>query len=112
MACSQEKRTRMTNFTENQLRTLVSMYGQNSAILNSKLTSAVTNGKKAAVWAQVTDAVNASGSGFRTVAGVKKKWLEMKSVAVSCGSARRKPKTGGGPPPDEPWFVQYILDIL
>ena len=42
----------------------------------------------------------------------KKKWLELKRNGVAFSSARKQPKTGGGPPPEGPWYVEYVLVIV
>lgn len=106
------KQTRKGNFSESELRTLVSQFAQNKTLLQSKYSSTVTNQKKAKVWGNITTALNATGTVPRTVDNVKKKWLELKRNGVTFSSARKRPKTGGGPPPEEPWYVEYVLDIV
>ena len=56
--------------------------------------------------------VNSRGAEQRTIAELKKKWAEMKSVSLRIISARRYPKTGGGKKEKEPWFVDLVLDVL
>ena len=48
----------------------------------------------------------------RTIAELKEKWTDMKSVSQRIISARRYPKTGGGKKEKEPWFVDLVLDVL
>lgn len=106
------KQTRKGNFSESELRTLVSQFAQNKTLLQAKHSSTVTNQKKAKVWGSITAALNATGTVPRTADNVKKKWLELKRNGVAFSSARKRPKTGGGPPPEEPWYVEYVLDIV
>ena len=56
--------------------------------------------------------VNSRGTERRTIAELKKKWAEMKSVSLRIISARHYPKTGGGKKEKEPWFVDLVLDVL
>ena len=107
-----QKKSRKSNFSETQLRTLVSMYAENKQLLLSKQSSTVTNDKKAAVWQKIADAVNATSNVRRTVENCRKKWFDVKAKAIKFANDRKRPKTGGGPPPEEPWFVTYVLDII
>jgi len=54
--------------------------------------------------------VNSRGTERRTIAELKKKWAEMKSVSLRIISARHNPKTGKKE--KEPWFVDLDLDVL
>ena len=90
----------------------MSQFAENKTLLQSKHSRTVTNQKKAKVWGNITTALNATGTVPRTVDNVKKKWLELKRNGVAFSSARKRPKTGGGPPPEEPWYVEYVLDIV
>ena len=85
---------------------LVSQFTQNKTLLQSKHSSTVRNQKKAKVWGNITTALNATGTVPRTVDNVEKKWLELKRNGVAFSSARKRPKTGDGPPPEEPWYVE------
>ena len=64
------------------------------------------------MWADTTEALNATGRVPRTVDNVEKKWLELKRKGVALSSARKRPKSGGGPPPEQPWYVEHVLDIV
>ena len=66
------KQTRKGNFSESELRTLVSQFAQNKTLLQAKHSSTVTNQKKAKVWGSITAALNATGTVPRTVDNEKK----------------------------------------
>ncbi|XP_041367138.1 uncharacterized protein LOC121381840 [Gigantopelta aegis] len=89
------------------------MFVENKTLLLSKHSTTVMNDRKATVWNKITEAVNATSCVHRTIDNCKKKWLELKRRAIQFGSSRKRSKTGGGcPPPDQPWYVDDILDIL
>ena len=106
------KKNRKSNFSDKQLHIIVSMFADNKIILLSKQSTTVINEQKATVWQQITDAVNASSHVQRTINNCKKKWLELKRRAILCGLARNQPRSGDSTPPEEPWYVNPILDIL
>ena len=82
------KRERKGNFSDGEL-SLVEHYAQHAAILQSKLSNAVTNKRKQQIWEGIATAVNARGTDRRTVAELKKKWAEMKSASLRILSERR-----------------------
>ena len=106
------KRERKGNFSDGELSCLVEHYSQHAAILQCKLSNAVTNKRKQQIWEGIATEVNARGADRRTVAELKKKWAEMKSASLRILSERRNPKTGGGKKIPEPWFLTYVLDVL
>ena len=106
------KRERKGNFSDAELSCLVENYAQHAAILQCKLTNAVTNKRKKEIWDGIATEVNARGADRRTVSELKKKWAEMKSASLRILYERRNPKTGGGKKMPEPWFLTYVLDVL
>ncbi|XP_041349027.1 uncharacterized protein LOC121368393 [Gigantopelta aegis] len=106
------KKYRKSNFSERQIRTLVCTFADNKILLLSKHSTTFINEKKAAVWKEITDAVNENGRVHRTVNNCKKKWLELKRRAILYDGSRKQPESDGSPPPEKPWYVDYILDIL
>ena len=106
------KKTRKANFTENQLRTLVYLFSESKSLLQTKHSNTATNDRKAKVWASITSAINTISKTRRTVDNCKKKWLELKRHAIKFGNERKRPKPKGAPPPEEPWYVDLILNII
>ena len=89
------------------------MYAENAQLLScNKHTSYLINEKKRAVWQEITDAVNTHTSVKRTRKSVKKKWMELKRQTIILSSQRKKSRAEGDVPPAEPWYVNYILDIV
>ena len=106
------KRERKANFSDEEVKVLLELYQQHFHILNSKFSSAVTQKKKTAVWADIATAVSSSGHAVRTMMDVRKKWVDLKRAALKANSEATRPQTGGGPKPERPWFTALILDIL
>ena len=106
------KREGKANFSDEELSSLLEEFGENASVLQSKLTNSVTNKRKKQIWEAICAKVNSRGAERRTIAELKKKWAEMKSVSLRIISARRYPKTGGGKKEKEPWFVDLVLDVL
>jgi len=69
----------------------------------------MTNIWKKQIWEASYAKVNSRGTERWTIAELKKKWAEMKSVSLRIISAHRYPKTGGGKKEMEPWFVDLVL---
>ena len=90
------KQTRKGNFSESELRTLVSQFAQNKTLLQAKHSSTVTNQKKAKVWGSITAALNATGTVPRTVDNVKKKWLEINATELHLAAPGSDPRLGEG----------------
>ena len=88
--CAQ-KRGRKANFTDEEVKVLLELYQQHFHMLNSKFSSAITQQKKTAVWAQIAAAVSSSSHAVREVMDVRKKWVDLKMAAL---------KTGVGPKPE------------
>ena len=110
-ACS-VKRERKANFSDAEVTLLLELYQQNIHLLQSKFSSVVTQKKKAVAWQSIATAMSACGVAARSAADVRKKWIDLKRVALKANSASKQPKTGGGPPPPRPWFVDNVLNVL
>lgn len=107
------KRERKANFTEAELRCLIEQYAANATVLQSKLNNSVTIKRKNFIWNQIADTINACGSGTaRDSNELKKKWTDLKSTSIKIWSQRKHPKVGGVKKDTDPWYVDYILDIL
>ena len=111
-ASKMSKRERRPNFSDAELRALLSMYVENADILQAKFNNNITIKREMAVWDTIAEAVSALGISRRGVQDVRKKWMDLKSAALQFRSATKHPKTGGGKRPDEPWFVRQVLDVL
>ena len=109
--CAQ-KRERKANFTDEEVKVLLELYQQHFHVLYSKFSSAITQQKKTAVWAQIAATVSSSSHAVREVMDVRKKWVDLKMAALKANSEATRPQTGVGPKPERPWFTDLILDIL
>ena len=106
---------RKQNFSVAEISVLTENVEQNIDVLSSKLTTSVTNKRKAEIWTKVTAAVNALGVESRTVQEVKDKWKNLHSAAKKEFSTFKiePKKTGGGLPPKKPnASTQKIIDIF
>ena len=119
MAASSEtvKRDRKSNYNDTELSCLIDQYSQHANTLQSKHGGSATNREKSLIWDAITTEVNLrSGSDLRTVAELKKKWTEMKATCIRLMAARRTAtgtcKAEGGQRSREPWYVDYVLDIV
>ena len=91
--CTKSRRPKKDHFPKMQLHTqyLVLQFTENKTPLQSKHSSAVTNQKKAKVWAGTTDALTAMGNVPHTMDSVKKRCLELKHNGVALSSTRKQP---------------------
>ena len=113
IAIPANKRARKSNFSDEEMSCLLEEFGANASILQSRLKDSVTNIRKKQIWeascAKVNSCgterriwdvsctkVNSRGTECQTIAELKKKWTEMRSVSLCIISARRYPKAGGG----------------
>ena len=78
--------------------------GKHFEILNRKFSNTTTNHQKKAIWARITDKINALGIAIRTASEVRDKWRNTTSKAKSAFTIHRTElqKTGGGPAPKAP----------
>jgi hypothetical protein len=66
---------RSENFSPEETLFVVELVEEHIDVLKSKHTNQVTNARKAAVWRQITEAVNARGTGVtRTLEQVREKY--------------------------------------
>ena len=103
-ASKMSKRERRPNFSDAELRALLSMYVENADILQAKFNNNITIKRKMAVWDAIAEAVSALGISRRGVQDARKKWMDLKSASLQFRSATKHQKTGGGKRPDEPWM--------
>ena len=54
----------------------------------------------------------ACGYAVRTASDIKKKWADLKRIGIHSAAEATHPKTGGGPKPPRPWYVDTVLDVL
>ena len=87
---------RKANFSDEEMSCLQEEFGEIASVLQSRLTNSVTNKRKKHIWEAICAKVNSRGIERRTIAELKKKWAEIKSVSLCIISARHYPKTGGG----------------
>lgn len=93
------------SFTDNELRTLISLYIEKKILLEHKHAPAVTEQKKKKIWKEIVDAVNACGSGqTRTIDQLKKKIADCKRNARDWVNESKRPKTGGGKGKKKMWY--------
>ena len=97
-----QRKARKQNFTSSEIALLTDKVEENISLIQSKLTTSVTNIHKIPIWKQITDAVNAIGVASRMVQEVKDKWKNLQSTAKEFSSFRRETaKTGSGPAPKQ-----------
>eukprot|EP00745_Piridium_sociabile_P026658 TRINITY_DN42576_c0_g1_i5.p1 TRINITY_DN42576_c0_g1~~TRINITY_DN42576_c0_g1_i5.p1 ORF type:complete len:172 (+),score=24.45 TRINITY_DN42576_c0_g1_i5:323-838(+) len=107
-----ERKKRVVNFSDGELRVLLEHVKEHNYMLFAALDgTAVTAKKKTKCWEIVTAHVNARGVATRTTKQIKKKWFDVKSQALKIRSKAKNPPTGGGAQEDEPWYVDVVLDI-
>ncbi|XP_028419250.1 fibrinogen silencer-binding protein-like [Dendronephthya gigantea] len=98
-----QRKKRKLNFTLSEVNILLNKVEDNLEVIQSKLTNAITNKRKNAVWDAITRDINAAGVANRTVNEVKEKWKKLTSGAKKSFALIKKQQqgTGGGPPPKE-----------
>ena len=109
------KRERKGNFSDGELSCLmVEHYAQHAAILQCKLSKAVTNKRKQQIWEGIATEVNARGADRRTVAELRKKVgrNEKRQSAHFVRKTQSENRGSGGKKIPEPWFLTYVLDVL
>ncbi|XP_069108927.1 nuclear apoptosis-inducing factor 1-like [Argopecten irradians] len=96
----ENKMKRRPNFTETECQTLAELAIQHIDIIQCKFSSTVTI-KKADVWQQITDSINAISPTTRSRDEIKKKWQDMVGETRKRESARMmmQRQTGGGSAP-------------
>jgi len=93
----QKKKT--SNFTKCEIDTLVDEVECHKELLFGKLSGTITSDIKKACWSDITAKVNAvSGGVVHTEKSIKKKWIDMCSLAKKKEASRRREMqaTGGG----------------
>lgn len=95
------KRERSSNWSLSEISILTEFFEKNEDVLKAKQSNLITNSRKNAKWAEVTEIINAVGIQRRTVDQVKFKWGNLQQSAKKSFSAARKQAklTGRGPPP-------------
>ena len=106
------KRERKANFSDVEVRVLLDVYRQHQVRLNAKFSSVITHRLKTSLWLEVALAVSACGHSTRSVTDVRKKWTDLKRAALKASGEAKRPKTGGGPKVEPPWFTETVLDVL
>ena len=105
-------RQRTSNFTEEEVRCLLELVKERAEALFSKLNNSVTVKRKQTLWEDIATRVNARGKTQRPTQKVKKKWSDLRLNAIRLRSKLKTRPTGGGPPPEIPWWHDIVLDIL
>ena len=103
---------RKANFSDMKVRVLLDVYRQHQVRLNAKFSNVITHRLKTALWLEVATAVSACGYSTRSVSNVRKKWTDLKKAALKASAEANRPKTGGGPKVESPWFTETVLDVL
>ena len=99
---------RKANFSDEEVKVLLELYQQHFHVLNSKFSSAITQKKKTAVWADIATAVSSSGHAVRTMMDVRrsnayeemedketlKLELEHKKLVLECRVLEQKEQIG------------------
>eukprot|EP00105_Crassostrea_gigas_P045191 XP_019929339.1 PREDICTED: myb/SANT-like DNA-binding domain-containing protein 4 [Crassostrea gigas] len=109
------KRERSSNWSLSEISILTEFFEKNEDVLKAKQSNLITNSRKNAKWAEVTEIINAVGIQRRTVDQVKFKWGNLQQSAKKSFSAARKQAklTGGGPPPKPPTAAEEkIIDMM
>ena len=106
------KRERKANFSDVEVRVLLDVYRQHQVRLNAKFSNVITHRLKTALWLEVATALSACGHSTRLVSDVRKKWTDLNSAALKAWDEANRPKTGGGPKVEPPWFTEMVLDVL
>lgn len=111
---SVKKRERKPNFTEAEVCCMLEMFNANKAVLNSKRVDSATNAYKQRIWQYISDCVNRvpNSCGKRTPADLKKKWTDIKFLAMKTWIARCDAITQGKSPPKESTFMQKVISIV
>ena len=109
---SATKRDRKSNFNNVEIEIMLDMLFKNSKTITSKFSPSITQRTKNAVWSDIAQAVSACGYAVRTASDIKKKWADLKRIGIHSAAEATHPKTGGGPKPPRPWFVDTVLDVL
>ena len=92
-----DKRKRETNFSDAEIRVLLELVKENHFVLFGTLNgTTITAKKKDRVWESITCSVNARGSVMRTKQQIKRKWFDLKSLALKLRKYQQNPPTGGG----------------
>jgi hypothetical protein len=77
------QRNRKSNFSLAEEEMLQHEVGKHFEILNRKFSNTTTNHQKKAIWARITDKINALGVAIRTASEVRDKWRNTTSKAKS-----------------------------
>ena len=95
------KRARKPNFSPAECTTILCMAEENLSIIRDKFSNTITNKRKAEVWENITDSINAHGVAKRSVREVKDKWRSIVMGAKREFDAEKqaRKKTGGGKEP-------------
>lgn len=75
-----DKRKKSKNFSVEELSLLISLI-EETPLLTSKKTDAVTNGMKESLWGELVLKFNANGNYNRDIAQIKLKWDNLKKSA-------------------------------
>ena len=107
------KRIRKLNFSEGEIRTLIAAFSQYSGVLQSRFSATVTQRVKHDIWNKIAAATSACGVASRSACDTKKKWADIKRLAIKCASAA--PGDHGfedGLPNSRPWYTDMVLDLI
>ncbi|KAK7497528.1 hypothetical protein BaRGS_00011168 [Batillaria attramentaria] len=113
MAAPTAKRARKKNFSHTEITTsaLIDAYALKKGLLQSKFKSTLTV-KKNKAWDDILAAVNAVSAVRRSKAEIQTKWTKLRSETRSILAQKKRPATGGGPPPNEGPYANIIADII
>ena len=101
---SQAKKCAKQTFRGAEISVLTEKFEENMEVLQSKLTTIVTNARKNKIWEERVDAVNTVDMTTRSTQEVRDKWNNIQSTAkreFSSFKCKHK-KTSGGPAPPNP----------
>ncbi|XP_049897644.1 nuclear apoptosis-inducing factor 1-like [Epinephelus moara] len=95
-----QKSSKKRNFSDAEIETITSEVQRNKLVLSGSLKSGFKGSQKAAVWKEITAAVNSVGVDKGTPAEVKKNWSDLKIATKRRVAAlkRSSTQTGGGQP--------------
>ncbi|KAH1021761.1 hypothetical protein HUJ04_011245, partial [Dendroctonus ponderosae] len=98
----QSNKKRCTNFSKDEVETLMDLVETHRHVIECKKTDTVTNGAKAAEWRTIATTFNAICGTGRTGKMLRSKWDSLKKSTKKEYAELRSQvyKTGGGPLPD------------
>ncbi|RUS74332.1 hypothetical protein EGW08_017902 [Elysia chlorotica] len=104
-------KARKKNYTDEETRVLLTEMSLERNILIGPLSGPNNNMRRRnEVWSAIVDKINAMAGLGRTIDEVRKKWKDLRASAIKYKSEAKR--TGGGPPPRPPPFLELIELIM